>query len=101
MLLLHGHPSPHTQSQQALPQDFFMQSHWLRTRGSCEERAVSGVLARTPVCLEAYSRTHSVKRLNCRSCPQRPQAEANATPCHPTHPGSLWIMRAKGIWLHL
>lgn len=36
----------------------FMRYHWLRTMGSCEERAVNGILARKPVCLEAYSRTH-------------------------------------------
>lgn len=57
-----------------------MQYHWLGDMGSCEERAVSRILARQPVSLEAYSRTHSVERLHCKSFPQRPQAEAKCNP---------------------
>lgn len=46
-----------------------MQYHWLGDMGSCEERAVSWILAQQPMCLEAYSRTTNVARLHCRSFP--------------------------------
>lgn len=59
---------------------FFMQYHWLGDMGSCEERAVSGILARRPACLEARSRTHKCGETALQVLPPKATSRSKVQP---------------------
>lgn len=69
-----------------------MQYHWLGDMKSWEERAVSRILARQPVCLEAYSKTHKCGETALQVLSPEATSRSKVQTRPPTHPGHLWIM---------
>lgn len=78
-----------------------MQCPWLGDTGSCEERAVNGILARQPACLEAYSRTHKCGETALQVLPLKATSRSKVQP-HVTLPILAgYGYSAKKICIHL